>query len=77
MAMRMAELATQQKGFLGMESARGENGQGITVSYWDSREAIRLWKANAEHLVAQKMGRQKWYQHFRLRIAEVIEDREK
>jgi heme-degrading monooxygenase HmoA len=47
MAERMAELAAQQPGYLGMESAR--EGLGITVSYWESLEAIRNWKQNAEH----------------------------
>ena len=47
MAKRMAELAAQQPGFLGMESARTADGLGITVSYWSSEEAIAAWKAHA------------------------------
>src|SRR5687767_15917283 len=48
MADRMVELASQQPGFLGVESTRGADGLGITVSYWASLEAIAAWKANAE-----------------------------
>ncbi len=51
MATRMAELAAQQPGYLGMESAR--EGVGITVSYWESLETIRNWKQNAEHQEAR------------------------
>ena len=69
MAERMAELAAQQPGYLGMESAR--EGLGITVSYWDSLEAIRNWKKNAEHKEAQRLGHQQWYSSFRVRIAKV------
>ncbi|HIO31840.1 antibiotic biosynthesis monooxygenase family protein [Marinobacter salarius] len=69
MAERMAELAAQQPGYLGMESAR--EGLGITVSYWDSLEAIRNWKQNAEHQEAQRLGHQQWYSSFRVRIAKV------
>jgi heme-degrading monooxygenase HmoA len=72
MAERMAELAAQQPGYLGVESARSE--VGITVSYWESLEAIRHWKANAEHLVAQKMGREKWYSAFKTRVCLVERD---
>ena len=54
-AKRMAELAAEQPGFLGVESARNE--VGITVSYWESLEAIKNWKNNAEHLIAQQSGR--------------------
>lgn len=69
MAERMIELASHQPGFLGIESAR--EGLGITVSYWESVEAIRDWKKNAEHLEAQRLGRDRWYSHFRVRIAKV------
>lgn len=69
MAERMAELAAQQPGYLGMESAR--EGLGITVSYWESLEAIRNWKKNAEHQEAQRLGHQQWYSSFRVRIAKV------
>jgi heme-degrading monooxygenase HmoA len=68
---RMVELASTQPGFLGIESARGVDGFGITVSYWKSLEAIVAWKANAEHRVAQDNGRNVWYEHFELRIARV------
>ena len=71
MADRMVELASGQPGFLGVESARGADGFGITVSYWASLEAIAGWKAHAEHRVAQAAGRAKWYGHFELRIARV------
>lgn len=72
MATRMVELAKQQPGFIGIESARDEIG--ITVSYWKSVEAIQAWKNNAEHLVAQQLGKEKWYEWFTTRIAKV--DRE-
>ena len=71
MADRMLELAAQQPGYLGAESARDAGGFGITVSYWVSEEAIRAWKANAEHQVAQEAGKKTWYAGFALRVAKV------
>ena len=71
---RMMQLAQQQPGFLGVESVRGEDGLGITVSYWRDRDSIRNWRENSEHLVAQEMGRQEFYQWYRVRIAEVSDD---
>lgn len=71
MADRMVELAAQQPGFLGVDSARGADGLGITVSYWTSEADIRAWKANSEHRLAQNAGNAKWYEHFELRIARV------
>ncbi|MBV6440124.1 MAG: putative protein YqjZ [Saprospiraceae bacterium] len=72
MAEHMVELASRQPGFLGVESAR--EGVGITVSYWESLEAIRHWKANAEHLVAQRLGREKWYSAYKTRVCLVERD---
>ena len=72
MADKMVALAEQQPGFLGFESAR--EGLGITVSYWADVAAIKNWKQNAEHLVAQKLGRELWYKAFKTRIALVERD---
>ncbi|TAH10867.1 MAG: antibiotic biosynthesis monooxygenase [Curvibacter sp.] len=72
MADKMVALASQQPGFLGVESAR--DGLGITVSYWKDLESIRAWKAHAEHLVAQQLGHAKWYAAFKTRIARVERD---
>jgi heme-degrading monooxygenase HmoA len=70
-AERMEELARQQPGFLGIESARGDSGLGITVSYWDSEESIRRWRDEAEHRLAQAQGRARWYECFELRVCRV------
>lgn len=72
MAARMVALAAEQPGFLGIESAREE--VGITVSYWADIESIKAWKANAEHQEAQRLGRDHWYQSFKVRVAKVEYD---
>ena len=72
MAARMVELAAQQPGFLGVESAR--EGVGITVSYWADLESIAAWKGHAEHLIAQERGREVWYSEYKTRIAKVERD---
>lgn len=72
----MCELARQQPGYLGMESARGDGGKGlgITVSYWQSMEDIRSWKMNLDHRVAQKRGKDLWYSNYKVRISKVERD---
>lgn len=69
---RMVDLVKQQEGYLGHESVR--EGLGITISYWDSMEAIRNWKKNAEHLFAQENGRNQWYTNYKVRICKVERD---
>jgi len=65
-------LAAKQTGFLGVESARDT--LGITVSYWESLEAIKLWKQHTEHSLAREKGRQLWYKAFKVRICKVEKD---
>lgn len=72
MANRMVELAHEQKGFLGVESAR--NDIGITVSYWQSLEDIKNWKQVNEHVLAQERGRTNWYKEYKVRICLVERD---
>tara|TARA_Y100000815_G_C13343046_1_gene500818 strand:- start:590 stop:883 length:294 start_codon:yes stop_codon:yes gene_type:complete len=69
MAEKMETLARLQPGFISVESARNEIG--ITVSYWESLEAIRNWKTHIDHLVAQEKGRSTWYKNYKVRIAKI------
>lgn len=72
MATKMVDLAAQQPGYLGIESARED--LGITVSYWSDLESIKAWKDNIEHQRAQKSGHEKWYSSFKVRISKVERD---
>lgn len=71
-ADHMVELAGQQPGYLGHESARDT--LGITVSYWQSLEAIQQWKQQSAHQLAQQYGKQKWYTAYKTRICLVESD---
>ena len=70
-AGEMEALASQQPGYLGIETARDASGLGITVSYWASEEAIAAWRRHADHLTAQRGGRDSWYRAYELRVARV------
>ncbi len=71
MAARMDELARASPGCLGVESTRDADGLGITVSYWADEASIAAWREDARHLVAQRLGRERWYSHYALRVARV------
>ncbi|MGZ3690009.1 MAG: SH3 domain-containing protein [Pseudobdellovibrio sp.] len=71
MAERMIELAGLQKGFIAVQSERDAEGFGTTVSYWQTREDIASWKNNDEHLHAQKLGRDSWYESYNVRIEKI------
>ncbi len=69
MAEQMETLAKQQKGFLGIDSAR--NDVSITVSYWESLDAIKNWKQQSNHLVAQQKGIKDWYSWYNVKICKI------
>ncbi len=71
MAERMVALAASQPGFLGVESARGADGLGLTISYWRDEASIAAWKRDTEHHQAQRAGQQTWYADYQVRIAKV------
>lgn len=71
MASRLEKLAETMPGYLGIASARNDDGFGITVSYWRSKKDIARWKQQADHLEAQRRGRRDWYEEFDVRIAKV------
>jgi len=71
MAQRMAELAAQQPGYLGIESTRDADGLGITVSYWKTLADVAAWRRQGEHAAARDRGRGRWYSRYELRVAKV------
>ena len=70
MSAEMERLAAEQPGYLGIESAR-DAGLGLTVSYWASDKAAKGWKKVAAHLEAQRLGRERWYESYEVRVAKV------
>ncbi|WP_427902235.1 antibiotic biosynthesis monooxygenase family protein [Ornithinibacillus xuwenensis] len=73
MSQAMVDLASNQQGFLGIESAR-DNDLGITVSFWESLEDIKKWKENSAHQVAQEKGKEEWYSDYKVRVCKVERD---
>ncbi|MGY5779186.1 antibiotic biosynthesis monooxygenase family protein [Rhizobium sp. LEGMi135b] len=71
MGDRMEELAMAQDGFLGLESIREPGGLGITNSFWRDEESILAWKNVVSHLAAQKLGRERWYEEYKVRVGRI------
>lgn len=70
-ANAMDALAAQQKGYLGIDSARGNDGLGITVSYWADDAAAIAWRDQPEHASIREQGRGRWYSSYSLHVASV------
>ncbi|MGH3280476.1 MAG: antibiotic biosynthesis monooxygenase family protein [Trebonia sp.] len=70
-AQEMIRLAAGQPGFLGVDSTRGADGLGITVSYWRDEESINAWRTQADHARTRADGRAHWYESFAVHVARV------
>ncbi|HWJ70789.1 MAG TPA: antibiotic biosynthesis monooxygenase [Sphingobium sp.] len=67
----MAMLAARQPGYLGVDSVRGADGVGITVSYWADEASALAWRGEAEHEAVRALGQARWYAHYRLIVSRV------
>lgn len=70
-ASAMDRLAAQQPGYLGMDHAGGNDGFGITVSYWADDASAKAWRDNPEHKAAREAGRGRWYTHYTIHVARI------
>jgi heme-degrading monooxygenase HmoA len=70
-AAAMEALSAHQPGYLGLDSARGADGLGITVSYWASETNAKAWRDHPEHAAIRDAGRDRWYSGYSLHVAEV------
>src|SRR4030095_17234893 len=72
MAQEMSDLAKTMPGFIDVKAYTAADGERLTVVWWEDEDTLRAWRTNARHLVAQKAGRERWYEYYDLEVAEVV-----
>jgi heme-degrading monooxygenase HmoA len=72
MAQEMDDLARTMPGFIDVKSFKAEDGERLTVVWWQDEETLGAWREQARHRVAQRTGRERWYEYYRMDVAEVI-----
>lgn len=74
---RMVDLVAEQPGFIDFVSARDTGTRfGITVAYFKDEESATKWKTNLEHLEAQRLGRNSFYESYSVKVANVYREYE-
>ena len=76
MAQEMLETAKGMPGFIDVKAFKADDGERLTLVWWEDEETLRAWRTHARHLVAQKAGRERWYEYYNLEVAEVIRSRQ-
>jgi len=72
-AARMRQLALEEFGCLDF-TAVTEGSDEIALSYWPSEDHIRVWKSHSEHVLAQQLGRERWYESYTVQVAEITRE---
>jgi heme-degrading monooxygenase HmoA len=72
MAEQMSKLARSSPGFIAEKGFTAADGERLTVVWWENEETLKQWRNNAQHLIAQKTGREKWYEYYKLEVAQVV-----
>ncbi|MFT3976421.1 MAG: antibiotic biosynthesis monooxygenase [Sphingomonas bacterium] len=70
-AAAMEALAARQPGYRGVDSARGADGFGITVSYWASEADALAWRDHPDHAAIRARGRAEWYRDYQVIVTRV------
>jgi len=63
-------------GFISIErfGSLTEAGKFLSLSFWRDEEAVRAWRLQPQHGLAQQAGRHEVFRDYRLRVAQVLRD---
>ena len=76
MAQEMLDAAMSMPGFIDVKAFKAEDGERLTLVWWQDEDTLRAWRTHARHLVAQKLGRERWYEYYTIEVAEVIRSKQ-
>jgi heme-degrading monooxygenase HmoA len=74
MAAEMLATAKEMPGFVEFKSFKADDGERVSLVYWQDHETMAAWRNHPRHLVAQASGRAKWYAYFRLEVADIVRE---
>jgi heme-degrading monooxygenase HmoA len=72
MAQEMLETAKGMPGFIDVKAFKADDGERLTLVWWQDEETLRGWRTHARHLIAQRLGRERWYEYYKIEVAEII-----
>lgn len=76
MAQEMLDAAKTMPGFIDVKAFKADDGERLTLVWWRDEETLRGWRTHARHLVAQRLGRERWYEYYKIEVAEIIRTNE-
>jgi heme-degrading monooxygenase HmoA len=74
MAAEMLATAEEMPGFVEFKSFKSDDGERVSLVYWQDHETMAAWRNHPRHRIAQSNGRAKWYAEFRLEVADIVRE---
>src|SRR5271163_1425504 len=74
MADEMLATAKEMPGFVEFKSFKSDDGERVSLVYWQDHETMAAWRNHPRHRIAQSTGRAKWYANFRMEVADVARE---
>ena len=74
MSTEMLDRAKTYPGFVAMKSFKADDGERLTVVWWENDELQTAWRQDERHREAQKKGRERWYHYYHLEVAQVLRE---
>jgi heme-degrading monooxygenase HmoA len=72
MAEEMEALARQMPGFVDIKAFKADDGERLTIVWWKDEETLKGWREQVRHRMAQRFGREKWYEYYKIDVAQVV-----
>ena len=61
-------------GFVAMKSFKADDGERLTVVWWETDELQAAWRQDERHREAQRKGRERWYHYYHIEVANVLRE---
>lgn len=72
LAEEMLQLGREMPGFIEFKSFKAEDGERLSVAWWQDRETLAAWRTHPRHLFAQQSGKDRFYEYYKIDVAEIV-----
>jgi len=72
MADAMLAHARTFPGFVDVKSFKADDGERLTVVWWQDEETLKAWASDSKHRAAQHAGRERWYEYYKMDVAKIV-----
>ena len=73
-ASRLLEIAQKMPGFASIKGYAAEDGEQLILVEFESEQALARWREHPDHLIAQELGRSKYYAEYQIQVCNTLRE---